>query len=125
MGNFRIILRGRWPHDGWNDRRQAASVGELYVQPRIVFVEALAELVVDDFEARAEQAGSQRKWTLPGARFRRAFATENHRDCPRFRLCFRRAKAPRGAGTESQPKVEAGVLTGGSQAVRGTSGKQE
>jgi hypothetical protein len=40
-------------------------------------------------------------------------------------LCFRRAKAPRGAGTESQPKVEAGVLTGGSQAVRGTSGKQE
>ena len=45
------------PHDRRNDRRQAASVRELRVQYWVVFIELLAELIGNHFEAGAEPAG--------------------------------------------------------------------
>ena len=44
-------------HNRRNHCRQAASIRELRVQQRIVFVELLAEVIGDHFEAGAESAG--------------------------------------------------------------------
>src|SRR5208337_3235761 len=44
-------------HDRRNHSRKAASVRELRVQERVVFVEPFAELICDDFEAGAKPAG--------------------------------------------------------------------
>ena len=52
-------------HDRRNDRRQAASVRELRVEQRVVFVELFAELVGDHFEAGAQPAGVEGNGRLP------------------------------------------------------------
>ena len=45
------------PHHGRNDCRKAASIRKLGVQQRVVFVEFLAKIVGDHFEAGAQLAG--------------------------------------------------------------------
>ena len=44
-------------HDRRNHRRKTASVRELRIQEWVIFVEFLAELIGDDFEAGAKLAG--------------------------------------------------------------------
>src|SRR5208282_3460687 len=47
----------RKANNRWNHCRQAAPIRELRMEYRVVFVEALAELVSNDFEACSEFAG--------------------------------------------------------------------
>jgi hypothetical protein len=54
------------PHNGRNDCRKAASVRELRVQERVVFVEPFAELIGNDFEAGAKPAGVEGNPPLRG-----------------------------------------------------------
>src|SRR5580658_4248088 len=46
-----------WAHNRRNDRRQAASVRELRMEDRVIFVEPFAELIGNDFEAGAQPTG--------------------------------------------------------------------
>ena len=55
--NFRMASAGDGRTTGGIDRRKAASVRELRVQERVVFVQPFAELIGDDFEAGAKPAG--------------------------------------------------------------------
>ena len=54
------------PNNRRNDRRQAAPIRELRMEERVVFVELLAELVGDDFEAGAQFAGVEGNASLRG-----------------------------------------------------------
>ena len=74
--------RRRGAHDRRNDRRKAASVRELRIEQRVVFVELLAELVGNHFEARAQPAGVELRCSPPGGESRRARTTMTSRDCP-------------------------------------------
>ena len=47
------------PDDRRNDGRKSAPIRELRMEYRVVFVELLAELIGNDFEAGSEFAGSE------------------------------------------------------------------
>ena len=65
-GELADCQRRSGSHNRRNHRRQAASVRELRMQQRVVFVELFAELIGNDFEAGAQSGRRRTKWSLPG-----------------------------------------------------------
>ena len=80
--NLRMTIAGAGANDRGNHRCQAAPIGELRIEQRVVFVELLAEPVGNDFEAGAQSCRRRTECSRRGGECRRARTTMSSRDCP-------------------------------------------
>ena len=74
--------RGSGPDDRGNHRCQAAPIGKLRIEQRVVFVELLAEPVGNHFETGAQPSRVELNARVAARECRRARTTMSSRDCP-------------------------------------------